>query len=67
MMMVGGKCDCQCACQCADTSPCIASKKVYMCTSTSSCVIRYGARENMTKQENMTNGANRIMTLVYVD
>jgi len=67
MMMVGGKCDCQCACQCADTSPSIVSKKVYMRTSTSSHVIRYGARENMTKQENMTNGANRIMTLVYVD
>ena len=48
-------------------SPSIVTKKVYMRTSTSSYVIRYGARENMTKQENMTNGTNRIMTLVYVD
>ena len=30
-------------------------------------VIRYGARENMTKQEKLTNGANRIVTLVYVE
>ena len=48
-------------------APSIVSKKVYMRTSTSSHVIRYGARENMTKQENMTNGANRITMLVYVD
>ena len=52
---------------CLSVWPSIVSKKVYMRTSTSSHVIRYGARENMTKQENMTNGANRIMTLVYVD
>ena len=30
-------------------------------------VIKYGARENMTKQEKLTNGANRIVTLVYVE
>ena len=44
MMMVGRKCDCQCA----DTLPSIVTKKLYMRTSTSSHVIRYGARENMT-------------------
>lgn len=41
--------------------------KVYMRTSTRSHVIRYGAREKVTKQEKVTNGANKIMTLVYVD
>jgi hypothetical protein len=45
-------------------SPSIVTKTVYM---PARHVIKYGARENMTKQEKLTNGANRIVTLVYVE
>ena len=48
-------------------SPSIVTKRSTCAQVPARHVIRYGARENMTKQENMTNGANRIMTLVYVD